>query len=553
MLFLYNNCGLVMQPKVDSMDLASVGYQHSGLETSCAECHEKNRPAAANGQVHGGGADCVACHNQSSWFRIGNFSHSPTPSSCSNCHLSDRPVGATGALGFDHARSGQSDCVSCHAQQAGVSWAGGRYNHSPTPMECSSCHANLRPVGLVGNPPFSHAQGGSGDCFSCHKSPGVTWAGGSYNHTPAPLTCKGCHSGRQPVSLVNKMLHSSGVVVQDCASCHKNTGVAWTGARYHSSVTTQPNTCTDCHSPQRPAVLVGNPPFSHAQGGSGDCASCHKSPGVTWAGGSYNHVPAPTTCIGCHIGRRPAALVGNPPFSHAQGGSGDCVSCHKNPGVTWAGGSYNHTPRPATCKDCHNGRQPANLINRMSHSLGATVDCASCHKNPGVSWAGGIYHANIGTQPTSCATCHTANRPVGNVGNPPFNHANGGLGDCASCHKRPGVTWAGGLYSHSPVPTSCNSCHSVDRPAVTRYPGSNVNVAGHYNAKDCYACHMPQSQTVQQFLFQHSNAVNQNINFCLPCHLRDGQDEHNGDRDVVLTGDGNCFNCHRTRRSWRRN
>lgn len=339
LVLFFNNCGILVQPGLDNMELASVGYQHTGAETSCSVCHEKQRPAPVAGNPHGTGADCVNCHQVDAWTNVSGFSHSPTPSTCINCHLNKRPTGPVGSKQFDHAKGGTGDCVSCHASQAGI----------------------------------------------------------------------------------------------------------------------------------------------------------------TWSGGNFSHSPQPTSCLDCHIGSRPSGLIGNPPFDHAKGGTGDCVFCHKNPGVSWAGGSYNHNPAP-----------------------------------------------------TSCTGCHLSRRPTGLVGNPPFDHANGGTGDCAACHKSPGVTWAGGSYSHSPLPTSCNSCHSGNRPAVAKYPdGTQAN--GHYAIKDCYACHRPKSSTVTSFNFNHGNAANQAITFCLPCHLTRGRNEHGNQSNVSFTGDGNCYNCHRTRRSWSRN
>jgi hypothetical protein len=102
------------------------------------------------------------------------------------------------------------------------------------------------------------------------------------------------------------------------------------------------------------------------------------------------------------------------------------------------------------------------------------------------------------------------------------------------------------------VPTSCNSCHQADRPAVAVYPGA-VTVTGHYTAKDCYACHRPQTATITRFNFIHGNALDQNITFCLPCHLSKGQKVHGFNPKVSFAGDGNCYDCHnKARRSWAR-
>lgn len=212
---------------------------------------------------------------------------------------------------------------------------------------------------------------------------------------------------------------------------------------------------------------------------------------------------------------------------------------------------YQHSGLETSCQECHEKDRPA-AVNGQAHGGGG--DCIGCHNQAAWRGSGAGTFSHTPT-PTSCASCHNADRPVGPAGARRFDHSiTVGMGDCVGCHAgRAGVDWTAAVYPHTPVPTSCNSCHSTNRPLVTRYPGSNANVAGHYDLKDCNACHVSRSATVTRFLFQHSNSVNQNINFCLPCHLQDGRDEHQGDNRVNLTGDGNCFDCHRTRRSWRRN
>ena len=186
---------------------------------------------------------------------------------------------------------------------AGLAWRGGTYAHEPYPGSCAECHAAERPTAVVNG--FSHDSGGSGDCASCHHSPGVRWSDGAFSHTPAPANCSGCHAG------------------------------------------------------SRPTGLVGTPPFDHAIAGTGDCKSCHAVQSATqrdWSGGSFSHSPAPTACIDCHLGIRPVGPAGTPPFDHANGGTGDCVSCHRPKSATqtnWSGAGFSHSPTPATCNGCH--------------------------------------------------------------------------------------------------------------------------------------------------------------------------------------------------------
>lgn len=645
LFFVLSLTGCLARPKFVSANGSRSSFDHTLVKSmKCMECHEATRPDpkidASTGAtlIHGDGADCAACHVAgTSWRSFPRFSHTPTPESCVSCHQSNRPTQPVNR--FDHTVAGTGDCVSCHAGNAGIAWAGAlfshmpiptqcatchegnrpldvvagfshdaggsgdcsschfspgvkwsgaTFSHTPNPASCNDCHANKRPVGLVGTPPFDHASGGSGDCVSCHKQPGVVWSGAKYDHTPTPTSCNDCHAGKRPVGLVGSppFDHASGGS-GDCVSCHKQPGVLWSGASF--SHKPAPASCNNCHEAKRPVGLIGTPPFDHAIAGKGDCVSCHKQPGVTWSGASFSHSnPVPTTCIGCHLSKRPSAVVNG--FDHSVSGTGDCVTCHKQPGVSWAATTYTHNPVPATCANCHSADRPATLINRFSHTVAGQGDCKSCHNKPGVAWTGGTYSHN--PAPTQCSVCHTSNRPtgaagtppfnhatagmgdcsschksfaawsgakydhtpvpttcigchlskrpvgpVGPVGTPPFDHANGGTGDCVSCHKKPGVSWTGGSFSHTPAPTACSTCHSAERPKTLINRFSHT-VAG---TGDCVGCHKKPGVDWLGAVYTH----NPKPTSCATCHSADRPTAVVSNFDHSKFGTGDCASCHK--------
>jgi nitrate/TMAO reductase-like tetraheme cytochrome c subunit len=118
--------------------------------------------------------------------------------------------------------------------------------------------------------------------------------------------------------------------------------------------------------------------FDHAIAGTGDCKSCHAVQSATqrdWSGGSFSHSPAPTACIDCHLGIRPVGPAGTPPFDHANGGTGDCVSCHRPKSATqtnWSGAGFSHSPTPATCNGCH---VPESTDRTGRHAFIRSCDC----------------------------------------------------------------------------------------------------------------------------------------------------------------------------------
>lgn len=522
-------------------------YPHPSPMTSCLSCHQERRPVGAAGfppfdHATNGLGDCVKCHTQNigvNWEGAA-FNHAPTPTTCSECHSSEPPAGIINKM--LHSRAGLPDCASCHTQNIGDNWSGGLFSHTAPLTTCKDCHALDLPVGAIGTPSFDHSHSGTGDCVSCHKNPGVSWAGAAFTHNPRPTSCSDCHLASAPVGLAHEMDHSH-AGLPDCTSCHtQNIGVNWTGGIFSHSPT--PSSCKDCHLAERPAGLVGNPAFNHANGGTGDCVSCHKNPGGVWSGGQFTHTPTPTTCSDCHAAARPVGLVGNPAFNHANGGAGDCVSCHTaHVGVNWTGGQFTHSPVPSSCSSCHSAVAPAGISHEMAHSHSGLPDCASCHtQSIGQSWTAGFYNHN--PTPTTCQDCHSPQLPAGAVGSPSFDHASSAGVDCKSCHTPSiGTSWAGGLFVHTPTPASCNSCHNSGRPATATYPDSGGTVQGHFVVTDCYSCHRPKAGSVVAFVFTHVNALNVKVNTCLPCHLSKGQHEHGSNV-------ANCVSCHSSLSTW---
>lgn len=607
---------------------SAYSVSHSPMPATCISCHESARPAPGvfvpvgapknlfvHAKEYGAFADCLSCHSDPNLagktFQGAQYNHKLESglvvNSCANCHGQEKPAGLVGASNFDHATIGNQDCVSCHTN-AGVTWQGAMstFSHTPMPTSCNSCHAGQRPspntrvpTGATKNL-FKHAAiyNGTADCVSCHTSVvanvGVTFAGGTFDHktnTGANVTtCMECHDLERPIgtSPTSSYDHKQSGTL-DCATCHNSPGVRWSGAVANYSHSPAPTSCATCHSGDRPSATTLLPVnatknrFVHSAtyNGTADCVSCHmKVPanlGVTFAGGFYDHKMAGgatvNNCLTCHGQEKPIGPKGNPPFDHASIGSLDCATCHTSPGGSWkvATRTFNHSPMPTSCASCHESSRPspttlvpANAIkNKFLHAAtyNGLADCVSCHisvpANVGVTFAGGSYNhkTNTGTTVTSCNACHSGERPLGLVGG--FNHAIIGTTDCASCHTKPGVSWSGALYNHLPVPTNCGSCHESKRPTIANPPPGNTfpTPAGtpnkHYLGKDCYSCHLSKSTTKLNWTFEHYNGSKGNINFCLPCHYTVGKRQHGNAN--YFTGDGTCYNCHRTRRSWNAN
>lgn len=552
----------IQRPKLDlsAFNGKTAIFVHSGDETSCAPCHEKIRPApvVTNGTsvAHGGGSDCVSCHLSNQPWRnpVGGVSHNPIPASCTGCHLSAKPSGPVPLNSkdqFDHALPGGQalpDCKQCHtavAANVGVLWSGAVYGHAPAPSGCISCHVADRPTGIVQG--FDHSNAAAqGDCKSCHLSTSV-WTGGTFSHTPTPVSCNECHMARKPVGLVplnppatqNQFDHAlSGL--PDCKGCHlANLGTSWAGGVYSHSPT--PNTCILCHTSDRPTSIVTyteggvQKQFNHAISGMGDCVSCHTG-SVNWKTGSYSHSPKPTTCSGCHLNQRPTAPVNG--FNHSIAGTGDCAACHWKSGTTptWTGASFSHSTLSSTtrCDSCHLSSKPATPVpvgspDMMDHTKIGTTDCRTCHTsvpaNIGVSWNPGVY--NHSPAPTTCMSCHINKRPATLVNG--FNHSNFPTTDCATCHTvNVGINWTGARpHALSGTTTgstlNCTSCHGQNGWTTHKL---NVPETSHMGgtANSCISCHAnfsafkgnTTSTTAPILKYAHSATVLSNN--CQICH-----------------------------------
>lgn len=525
LMFGYSNCGVVSTPEAGSLASMGAGFSHAGITQSCASCHDTGEPFGAfpaSGHPDRGGKDCGQCHGSSSWLMANpHLAGMPIPTTCISCHSSKLPAGSQGTatlIGnltpqgglFDHSgNGGGGDCVSCHSsvpENVGVTWAGGIYSHSPTPISCATCHTPGQvPVGPVGASPniYDHANMGVSDCVSCHASVpaniGRSWQTTSFSHSPVPTACATCHlSDNNYVaiqnSIKNQMNHSQ-AGLPDCVSCHKgaaqsNGFSSWMAEAVvnknwaargslgvlHANLASTPLNCKNCHLNEVPGGPQGSVGLNHnltpwgglfdhsANGGDGDCVTCHTSLpnniGLDWSGGTYSHSPTPATCVGCHTSaQRPTGPVGSPAFDHSMGGTGDCKSCHSGSiGLSWEGGYFSHSPTPASCNSCHSNdplyvNKKSTITNQMNHTVTGLPDCASCHASAAAAggWAASSW--------TVEAKANTDSSDLPSKG---VFHSN-----------------------YASIPSTCQLCHSNERPTIV--------LAGFDHSKsgtgDCVGCH----------------------------------------------------------------
>ncbi len=271
--------------------------------------------------------------------------------------------------------------------------------------------------------------------------------------------------------------------------------------------------CSMCHEGQRPSSTLSfsnlnfnSLPFDYTTHGAGfDCYECHanntmgfRAP-AEWANGRYKHPASLTKCATCHTPQRPVNSVGPNTYTavafvHSVSGLGDCAGCHQATMATqfasladWQGGAG----APAILKfDVRNSisvneqiptysatsisiltPQTQVIPMNMSHASAQIPqsvinNCVLCHVSAYAtppSYYPGVFHAAIGTQPSTCVDCHrVVDMPVGFVGT-----TNVGRNPAGPEMKHDAVVWSknlSGSYaatSSALVTNDCNVCHQV--------------------------------------------------------------------------------------------
>jgi hypothetical protein len=558
----------------------------SAVPYDCSVCHQSPSQAlAATWSTDQKGGTPAIFHASLTAANL------PQPTSCLDCHANSRPDGLLtsgnasmpAGLSFDHTVPAALDeCDSCHTGSSTqwTSWSQGRFHlaGASTTKTCLPCHAGERPTTNAGwlstsyqNSPFDYGTNSSGithgdgqDCALCHANPGTgawggtqNWARGAFTHDPAAVsgtTCVACHITQRPAVTVNGFDHSVNGT-GDCLGCHQATVAAGTYVRY-------------------------NPvPGGDWQGGV-------SYPGSTLAGSlnqfitvtetslsrSATNLITGTTSISATLYNMMLHDSASVPTALNAGPTGNadntkCWHCHTNTAgtvTTFSDGKFHNSlsnysatpggtitpfPQPTSrCGDCHSQMRPTAIVMRtasdllpMDHAAAfvggtgtSTMDCSTCHHNPGVSWADGqpaqapLFHANIGAStPQDCTVCHyplmadAAKSDLTSGTRYSMRHRSAQIAfqGCQTCHATalakaattpPASTlWQGGVYhaSLSTQPRACLDCHAVAAPAANASTQSSVtytlaaggtssngaqwmnhgssSVAG----KDCAACH----------------------------------------------------------------
>ena len=414
---------------------------HANLEglANCTKCHEQGRKVTAQ--------KCLACH----------------------APVADRIARKVGVH-----RDVTTDCVTCHADHAGVDAQLRPFDqkgfnhttltgfpltgkHAPAATECAKCHATRSFMTAKTTCGSCHADVHKGTlgtaCTTCHATD-VAWktVTGRFDHAKAAFPLIGAHSAVA------------------CASCH--VGQAFKGVKFAS--------CTDCHRDP------------HQKSFGTTCTSCHTS--VNWRTRTINHTRTAFPLVGKHE-------------------TVTCASCHKQ-------SSMKVKPKADTCAACHVD----------VHRGTFTQDCKSCHSES--SWEKAPFdHSTTKLTLTgkhdglTCVKCHTTVALTARVVANRVADFRGLSTTCVSCHTD---------VHQAELGVSCQSCHTDATFQVPKYTHAQTTAffGGQHAALTCEKCHVPAPLTAPR---RTSASLASAVKFksasqtCMSCH----EDVHLGQQGTL--------------------
>ncbi len=521
-------------PIVALLESTDASRRWTGLETTCAGCHDDRH----NGAL---GSDCQQCHGSEDWKSVPSFDHAETrfplegahasKARCDDCHRAERlhpPQDASGQVRpvfrpVPHAecsdchedphagRLGLS-CSSCHVVDSFRTVRGERFDHEMTRyplrgghvgVKCASCHGSSEHP--VRRPAFArcgdchadpHAQESAWrakgrDCASCHRVEGwlpSTYSLARHRETGYPLdgrhaelACAACHrpfKGR-PARSRNA---ASARGLRAVAATPKGAWPAGISVRLRLPS----ERCQDCHLAAHGDQFAGRPD-------GGACASCHTTAGFrpsSFTSGEHGRLSlriegahAAAGCVACHGPQRPGLPA--PKHPERLGPAGvvlalgalACTSCHVDPHQGRFAANPSR-PERMRCKSCHGvvSFRPSTITARAHAEFGFGLDGAH------LAIPCSACHAELTRDPSASTLLLDATAVA------PMTFGEG-RALCAQCHE----DIHGGQFASRPGGESCASCHDVeafvpaakfnhDKDTAFALSGAHLRVA-------CSACH----------------------------------------------------------------
>ena len=534
---------------------AKVDHAAFTAATNCSSCHNGSTATGKSGtHVPVGATNCIACHSTSNW-KPSSFSHTQVAvtNQCASCHTGNYPPadGRSATHIPYQTLSGVAiaNCDSCH-KQGYTAWNGAKFHASvAVSTQCAACHTGGFPP-AVGKPNTAIHSGVTGNCESCHKST-TSWSAAKVDHSTftAATNCGSCHNGS---TATGKSGTHVPVGATNCFSCHTTT--AWKPTKFNHTQVTAANQCASCHTGAYPPAdgrTANHIPYQTLSGVSiGNCDSCHKQGYTAWSGARFHSsVTVSTQCVSCHVSSYPDATGTKPNNATHTGVTGNCESCHKSTS-SWSSAKVDHSTftTATNCGTCHNG-SAATGKNATHVPVGAT-NCINCHTT--TAWKPTKFNHTQVVVASQCASCHSGAYPPADgrtTNHIPYQTITGVvITNCDSCHKQGYTAWSGARFHGSvTISTQCASCHIASYPDATGTKPNNTTHAG--VTGNCESCHKS-TASWSTVTFAHSAANAVGTGTCDTCHNGSTAKGKQSGHIPVTTGPTKCDNCHRSQTSF---
>ncbi len=340
---------------------------------------------------------------------------------------------------------------------------------------------------------------------------------GPWNHPGLSSNCINCHNGLSLQNNGDFISHRSPnhiATSNTCQACHTPLGFNITAFVDHQEVF---GNCSECHNGVQ---AIGKSAFHPAT--EVECDDCHSTTSFVTLepDGSFDHANITRACVGCHNGTvatgKTPSTTDTPPGNHPETNI-ECDFCHTT--VSFKDAYPDHTSAEvlgAKCGDsCHKANGSGSALGQSVGHPVTNVDCTTCHSILSFKMPGGVFnHSLLDATLQSCESCHKASTSINAIAATDTQTHRDTTSDCGLCHNT--ESFADAIVDHTVIVVNCatSGCHTGLAGEASGKPLSTPFYAHMDTNEDCSVCHTP--GTFSTGIFGHTGPSF--VGSCDSCH-----------------------------------